>query len=296
VLPNGTVTSVTEATYPDLFFGLKGGFNNFGIVTKFVLKTFPQTEVWGGLVTYTADKLDQVNAATYKFSQNNTDPKAAIITTYNFVLGQPGVSQLIFYDNPTPPAGIFDDFLAITPFTKDISTRSFVSLVQSSPSNATAGSRGIFQTVSLTSYPLDILKSIVNQTTYYGESLALDSASFISYDVEPFLPTLFSHNTSDSAYPPSRAQGLLPLNLYYAWSDPLSDATMQQAIRNSAALLKSQAIADGQDVANAAMYGNYAIFDTPLEDIYGDNLPRLRSIKAEYDPTNVMGLAGGYKF
>lgn len=174
---------------------------------------------------------------------------------------------------------------------------------------------GIFQTVSLTSYPLEILQSIVNQTTvrmnthlisnielrsfsqqYYGQSLALKSASFISYDVEPFLPTLFSHNTSDSAYPPSRSQGLLPLNLYYAWSNPLEDAAIQQAVRDSAALLKSQAVAAGQDVANAAMYGNYAIFDTPLELIYGDNLPRLQSIKATYDPTNVMGLAGGYKF
>lgn len=29
VLPNGTVRYVTESTYPDLFFGLKGGFNNF---------------------------------------------------------------------------------------------------------------------------------------------------------------------------------------------------------------------------------------------------------------------------
>jgi len=29
VLPNGTVAYVTESTHPDLFFGLKGGFNNF---------------------------------------------------------------------------------------------------------------------------------------------------------------------------------------------------------------------------------------------------------------------------
>jgi len=29
VLPNGTVTYVTQSTQPDLFFGLKGGFNNF---------------------------------------------------------------------------------------------------------------------------------------------------------------------------------------------------------------------------------------------------------------------------
>jgi len=29
VLPNGTATCVTNSTHPDLFFGLKGGFNNF---------------------------------------------------------------------------------------------------------------------------------------------------------------------------------------------------------------------------------------------------------------------------
>jgi len=29
VLPNGKVTYVTQSTHPDLFFGLKGGFNNF---------------------------------------------------------------------------------------------------------------------------------------------------------------------------------------------------------------------------------------------------------------------------
>lgn len=47
----------------------------------------------------------------------------------------------MFYDDPTPPDGIFDDFLAIPYFSKDVSTRSFVSLVQSAPSNATAGLR-----------------------------------------------------------------------------------------------------------------------------------------------------------
>jgi len=34
VLPNGTVTYVTQSTHPDLFFGLKGGSNNF--VSRFI--------------------------------------------------------------------------------------------------------------------------------------------------------------------------------------------------------------------------------------------------------------------
>lgn len=44
------------------------------------------------------------------------------------------------------------------------------------------------------------------------------------------------------------------------------------------------------------MYPNYATYDTPLEDIYGSHLPRLRSLKLKVDPQNVMGLAGGWKF
>jgi FAD/FMN-containing dehydrogenase len=71
---------------------------------------------------------------------------------------------------------------------------------------------------------------------------------------------------------------------------------MQQAVRDSAAHIRQLAIAGGQDIANASLYGNYAIFDTPLSSIYGDNVARLQAIKAAVDPTNVMGLAGGFKF
>ncbi|KAH9025506.1 hypothetical protein EDB85DRAFT_1869531, partial [Lactarius pseudohatsudake] len=50
---------------------------------------------------------------------------------------------------------------------------------------------------------------------------------------------------------------------------------------------------DGQDVAHAAVYVNYAMFGTPLEEIYGHNVPLLRRIRAAIDPKDVMGLAGG---
>lgn len=46
VLPNGTFVQVTEDNYPDLMWGLKGGYNNFGIVTQITMKTYLQTEVW----------------------------------------------------------------------------------------------------------------------------------------------------------------------------------------------------------------------------------------------------------
>lgn len=53
------------------------------------IRTLFLTEiVKGGLITYTADVLDEVNLATANFAANNSDPKAAIITAYNYLLGE----------------------------------------------------------------------------------------------------------------------------------------------------------------------------------------------------------------
>ena len=117
----------------------------------------------------------------------------------------------------------------------------------------------------------------------------------ISYEVEPFLPKIFAHSEA-SAYPPTRSRGLLPFGLYFAWALPTEDDVFHDAIRASADRIRAVAVAEGQDIAGAPLYGNYAIHDTPLELIYGDNLPRLRKIKSLVDPSNVMGLAGGFKF
>lgn len=52
VLPNATIVNVTESTDPDLYFALRGGGNNFGIVTNFQARVVPQTLVMGGGKTY----------------------------------------------------------------------------------------------------------------------------------------------------------------------------------------------------------------------------------------------------
>ncbi|KAG6812798.1 hypothetical protein H0H92_000430 [Tricholoma furcatifolium] len=313
VTPTGEIVSVTEASDPDLFFGLKGGMNNFGIVTTFTLQTFPQGQVWGGLITYTFPQIPAISNATANFAASVTDPKAQIITTYNYLLGEPGISQLLFYDGPTPPEGIFDEFLSIPALTTDVSTRDFLSLVQASPSNATYGQRAIFNSVSLVQYTPALMNAIYNETVvsllcrvnaeasfkvldaqFWGERLSLISGSFISYDVEPFLPTIFSHGSA-SAYPPSRDVGLSPFNIYYAWTLSTSDDDMQEAARLSAAQIKAVAIAEGQDISDVAIYPNYAIYDTPLAGLYGANVATLETLKASVDPLNVMGLAGGFK-
>jgi FAD/FMN-containing dehydrogenase len=88
----------------------------------------------------------------------------------------------------------------------------------------------------------------------------------------------------------------MPLNLYFAWAGSAFDAQFHDALLQSSQHLTGVAVGEGQAITQAPLYTNYALYDTPLERIYGDNVARLRTIKAAVDPDNVMGLAGGFKF
>jgi len=122
----------------------------------------------------------------------------------------------------------------------------------------------------------------------------LDPEVSVVLAFEPFLTNLFSHG-SDSAYPPDRSRALFPTSLAIVFSNASLDDTVAKAMRNYSDAITAAAVADGQNLTHAAVYPNYALFDTPLEDMYGANIPRLGAIKNEVDPENVMGLTGGFK-
>ncbi|KAH9026592.1 FAD-binding domain-containing protein [Lactarius pseudohatsudake] len=295
VLPNGTITNVTESN-KDLWFALRGGGNNFGIVTKFTYKTVPQGQVWGGTINYNADQLDLVKEALVKFQQKN-DPKAALNVPVTYTPAGVISTALVFYNAPTPAPGIFDDFLAIpTTNQSDVKTRSFVDMFSSlSPRNFPNNIRGRANGISVTQYSPSVFDAIVNQTLFWGSKIgALDPNATVTLFCETFLKDLFSHG-SDSAYPPDRSRALFPTAVTITYNNASLDDTISKAMRSLSDTVTAAADADGQNVSHAAVYPNYALFDTPLEEIYGANLPRLHGIKKAVDPTNVMGLAGGFK-
>jgi hypothetical protein len=114
--------------------------------------------------------------------------------------------------------------------------------------------------------------------------------------LEPFDSGFFSHG-SPSAYPPDRSKAVFPSVLQVAWTNAsLGDSMMVGVLHDGAKAIRDVALADGQDLSTAAVYVNYALFDTPLEEMYGANVPRLHQIKTQFDPNGVMDLAGGFKF
>ena len=131
---------------------------------------------------------------------------------------------------------------------------------------------------------------------FWGKRInALDPTASVLSALEPFDRGLFSHG-SPSAYPPDRSQVVFPSVINIAWSNASLDNTMADVVRDGAKTIRGVALADGQDLSTAAVYVNYALFDTPLKDMYGGNVARLHEIKTKIDPKRVMDLAGGFKF
>ncbi|KAH9048467.1 FAD-binding domain-containing protein [Lactarius hengduanensis] len=272
VLPNGTITTVTSHD-KDLWFGLRGGMNNFA-----------------GLLFYTGAQLDAIKGAYAKFQEAN-DTKASLIITFAYSSGQFTIALNAFYDAPTPPPGLFDGFLAIPAVLNTLATRSFSDYVVSLDSFAASGAQRTFYS----GIPA-IFDAFNNQTLFWGTRMAaLDKNASVIISMEPFDSGLLSHGTP-SAYPPNRSQVVFPSAINFLWTNASLDATVARAVRQNTDLVRAAVLADGQDISHAATYVNYALFDTPLKDMYGANVPRLRKIRAEIDPEDVMGLAGGFKF
>lgn len=60
VTAEGELLRVSAEEYPDLFWGLKGGGGNFGIVTSLEFDLYPLTTVYGGNVFYPVEKAAEV--------------------------------------------------------------------------------------------------------------------------------------------------------------------------------------------------------------------------------------------
>ncbi|KAI0057266.1 FAD-binding domain-containing protein [Artomyces pyxidatus] len=300
VLPSGVVTTVTEAD-TDLWFGLRGGLNNFGIVTKFTLKSHPQTtDIWGGLVVITEQYTQDYISAITNFCANNVDKKAALISSFTYIASYQTtlLTATVFYDGPSPPSGIFDELLSIPALSSSTATMPFATFIASlGATNAPDGTtRDFYSGVPVLEYTPMVLGTSLNASSYWGEYLsAMDPGVSFTVALEPFDASLFSYG-SGSAYPPDRSRLILPSNLDVAWTDPSLDGVVFDAITQATQDFNAAVTAQGQDLTGVPHYPNYALYDTPLEDIYGGNIPRLQAIKNFYDPTNIMGLAGGFKF
>ncbi|CAF4165609.1 unnamed protein product, partial [Adineta steineri] len=284
VTPNGTIVNVNNETYPDLFFGLKGGLNNFGIVTNFKMCALPQTLVYGGVLLYDFLEINDIVNAAVNFQTNNQDPKAQILCDFTSLGGSVAISIIAFYDAPIAPPNTFDVFTSIRHLGK-LQTRSFLSLVQASPVFVTDNMRGRFHTISVSNISKPVVEKVRDLFIEYTLASIPYGRTLVNFDVEPFLPSYFE-KSQGGAYPHSPSNPLFPIVVQFGWQSELDDQVFINATQTVAEAILEAAIQDGQDLSGAKeiLYPNYALDNTPLIKMYGKNLDRLKSIRQQWDP------------
>lgn len=117
MLGDGRIVEANASLRPDLWLALKGGSNNFGIVTRFDLRAFEQGHFWGGTILYPGAVTPQLlNSFATLNDPIAFDEYAALIFsfTYTTAYGFLAVAN-IEYTKPVVNPPVFHGFTSVQP-------------------------------------------------------------------------------------------------------------------------------------------------------------------------------------
>lgn len=193
VLANGTITTASTDHNPDLFKVLKGGGNNFGVVTSYTVQAYKQGDVYGGVLAFvhSEDTDAKLLKAIRDFTKYNDDDKAAIIPTAERTLG--GATDIwvvfVYYNGPDPPTDVFKNFTDIGPVVNSCKRRSYAEFLST---NNWVVLKGSAYTIGTETVPLpeddsvDVLAAVHEHWRNVTDSVLLVPGLVIDIAYQPF--------------------------------------------------------------------------------------------------------------
>ncbi|KAK5088875.1 hypothetical protein LTR05_003097 [Lithohypha guttulata] len=309
VLANGDIVRASEKENTDLFWALCGAGQNFGVATEFVMRAYPQGEMWIGLVLF--DTQPQTIEKIVNVINDNYTPNADGRTKFK---GQ--TMGGLGFISPPPAKGKIMTFVSIVfNGTEEQGRAAWKPLFDIGPA---------MDTMAMQPYPV--------ANTFLAPPIGLRSSMKGSSFQLPLQPTFVSevqqmYTDFFTADPEDRGITLLMFELYDPWKNmqsshgsfanrgthmnalicPIwksaeSDAQCRQWARDLNEMFKKQLVSQGVETSEGGaaggvaprskkggvmLYGNYDQYDERSRDIFGDNYPRLQRLKAQYDPGNV---------
>jgi FAD/FMN-containing dehydrogenase len=100
VTADGALRMASETEAPDLFWALRGGGGNFGVVTEFEFRLHPVGEVLGGMVLYPLDQARDVLRFYRDFCPTLPDAAEANLGLLTLPDGTPVAAMLLGYNGP----------------------------------------------------------------------------------------------------------------------------------------------------------------------------------------------------
>ncbi|TLD32549.1 FAD-binding domain-containing protein [Venturia nashicola] len=302
ILADGRIANANQTTNPDLFTALKGGNNNFGIVTRYDMETFESEDLWGGIVTYPSSTADQHFQALVNFGLNpNRDPHAAIIVFQGYsTASATDVVRVAFdYTKPIPYPNAYQEFFAVTNNISDTTKIQPMSAVAAEFASTTT-TRVQFRTLS---FKLDLATLQETARLYKILITELQAKASGSWRVSCLHQIWSTRYTANSTIRGGNVLGMdrftqnfIMYQSYLSWSDAGDD----ELFINLGLMLTDgiQKFATEQGTLVDYLYLNYADKDQDPLSAYGaDEVVFMKEVARKYDALGVFQtlLPGGFK-
>lgn len=290
VTASGIIISVSQTSFPDLYWALRGGGNNFGIVTQFNVQAIPQGQMWGGMRTYLEPSFPALIEAYINLGRSaKKDGKAHQILSFAFS-GIPVAQVELEYSEPNPNATVLAEYNAIPGAVADQTGIKSVAELTSALEGPASGA-GLRQAFWTWSAKLDEDLATTTKDIFFEEVQAItdaaDLVAAISFQVitEPILEKMTVRG--GNALGLSTADGpLMNLLIALKWSNTADDSRLNKF----AATVKDRAVAAGKAKGKHVdyLYMNYASpWQDPVAGYGAANKAKLQQISKKYDPTGV---------
>ncbi|THV02594.1 FAD-binding domain-containing protein [Dendrothele bispora CBS 962.96] len=297
VLANGTIVEANSEENPDLFWAMRLGSTNFGIVTRYDLKTIPSTKLWGGIRSYNRSHALEAAQALLDFDQKSgqlglDSAGLDIGSSDEFFINVDHIGANI------DDTDVFDSLLDI-PFTSD-TTREDVTLnniLEEIDALFPSGRHLSFRTIAFKP-DAQFMVDFWQQGLKIFEPLQGNPDLTWTFAFTPVPVSLLkAAEQADDPYGISADDGSVMLtNLNAFWGDSLDENDVQSKLAELIEWGNTESQARG--LANKWIYLNYASPDMkPYESIPEANLQRLKDVRQSVDPDSVLQSLwpGGFK-
>ena len=297
VTASGDIVIASSHSNEDLYWALRGGGNNFGLVTKFEMLSYPQDQglMWVGKVRHLGSQNASLIQAFHDFGAQGTDPKATLLFSVLYLQKQDQflcVSELDYAeplpDETHPP--VFDSFFKVADslqVTKQ--TQTVVDVIEA---HSTSNPSGLRQSYWTATFRLDrtLAQDILDIWMQEVDPIKKSVAGFVPVLTYQVITLAMMQHMGDEG---GNALGLedekAPLMLIVPsamWTDAADDEVITNAYAKW--LAKSTGRAKKLGLDHRYLYMNYASqFQDPIRG-YGDkNSARLKKLAQKYDPDEV---------
>ncbi|XP_014560919.1 hypothetical protein COCVIDRAFT_22907 [Bipolaris victoriae FI3] len=315
ILADGSVVTADQHNNSDLWRALKGGGNNFGIVTRFAVRTFPCTNVWSGFVYYSSWKHPEILSAFHSFVARTTsgeanrsfDPHATgplVCFTYLQSYGIQGIAVNLVHTSPDPKVKGWPSTWLSSGFKSTFrfwSTCKVRTLSEATDELNALNPPQRRQEIATTTIQNDLETLTVTRAAYVNaiQKIRQHNIKGMTWTLvlQPLLPTWTCKGDANlMGLDDKDREALVIVSFTVNWALRKDDEVVQNITR--AAIEQIDAYALERGTQHKYRYMNYcAKWQNPFDGYGDENLESLHRVRREVDPEGLFqrGCIGGFK-